>query len=104
MTLGSAIKFWLSIGCLTQEYMENITVALRFVWGVYDQLAHIQKMKHKYWPFKCLWYMALVADSITFVYCLNESKGIAVQQRLTVLAFSTSEHGVVGLIPLDARF
>ena len=30
MTLGSAIKFWLSIGCFTQEYMENITVALRF--------------------------------------------------------------------------
>ena len=35
MTLGSAIKFWLSIGCFTQEYMENITVALRFFWGVY---------------------------------------------------------------------
>ena len=30
MTLGGAIKFWLSIGCFTQEYMENITVALRF--------------------------------------------------------------------------
>ena len=30
MTLGTAIKFWLSIGCFTQEYMENITVALRF--------------------------------------------------------------------------
>ena len=30
MTLGSAIRFWLSIGCFTQEYMENITVALRF--------------------------------------------------------------------------
>ena len=30
VTLGSAIKFWLSIGCFTQEYMENITVALRF--------------------------------------------------------------------------
>ena len=30
MTLGSAIKFWLSFSCFTQEYMENITVARRF--------------------------------------------------------------------------
>ena len=33
MTLGSAIKFWLRIGCFTQEYMENTTVALRFFLG-----------------------------------------------------------------------
>ena len=31
MTLGSAIKFWLNIGCFTLHYMENIKVALRFL-------------------------------------------------------------------------
>ena len=31
VTLGSAIKFWLNIGCFTLQYMENIKVALRFL-------------------------------------------------------------------------
>ena len=39
MTLGSVIKFWLNIGCFTQECMENITVALRFFFEEYIKKA-----------------------------------------------------------------